>query len=49
MLIFFVMFKFYQNFKSYYAVKLNKTYLVNIWFYMTFKDSFLEPKFLILP
>ena len=49
MLIFFVMFKFYQNFKSYYAVKLNKTYLVNLWFYMTIKDSFLELKFLILP
>ena len=49
MLIFFIMFKFYQNFKSYYAVKLNKTYLVNLWFYMTIKDSFLELKFLILP
>ena len=36
--------KFHQNLKRYYAVKLNKTYLVNIWFYMTFKDSFLEPK-----
>ena len=36
MLIFFNMFKI-LNFKSSYVVKLNKTYLVNIWFYMDFQ------------
>ena len=44
----FLLFKFYQNFKTYYAGKLNKTYLVNM-FHITLKGSFLGPELLILP
>ena len=48
MLIFLLCLEFYQNFKSYYAGKLNKTYLVNM-FLITLKGSFLGPELLILP